>query len=420
MHSTLKKQRILGEYTTRFTFPDEPQFFQYLCVRVPHGKAVQGAGYGCSENEAEAFTSAIAEAIEHYCILYEQPNKYIKDSYKNLKKTAIDPERFVPFTKEQLNTTQLKGFNVTQNIILNWIEGFSLTNNRKVLVPASLVYAVYNSKDYHEPIIRFNISTGAACGPNSFFALYRGMCEIIERDAYMISFVNDIPKPKVDIVPNKFLAEMKRRIERYSLELNVISTQLDFPVYTFACLIFDRTGSGPAVSAGISGRLEPEKAIKSATLEALRRHIATRDRFYREKPLPMPEKSSLDWFLLNKQLWWSAPHMIERAMSFISDKTVAVDSLINNSDDSDEKKVAFLVKELKEKNCEVIFVDVTIPQVRELGFCVVKVLIPEMVPLWRDERFRYEGIKRLYEVPSRLGYSAGLFKNVHEFSIHPF
>ncbi len=420
IYNSLKEQGVLGEVATRFVFPDEPQFYQYMCYRSVCGNTKKGAGFGCSEYESQAFVSAVAEAIEHYCILYEQQDKYIKDSYKNLKKSALDPVRFVPFTETQMKQPEMDKFRVTHETVLNWIEGFSVTRNKRVLVPASLVYAMYDSKSYNEPIIRFNISTGAACGSDKDFALYRGICEIIERDAYMISFINDIPKSKVDIKGNDVLSTFVRRIERYDLEVNILSTQLDSSVFTFACLIFDKTGSGPAVSTGISGRLEPEAAITSAVLEAVRRHNAARDRFFREKPLPVPKKISHDWFLLNKQLWWAAPHMINKAKSFIGNETTAYNKFAHFSFASDKEKVAFLIEELRKQACEVILVDVTIPQVKKLGLCVLKILIPEMVPLWWDERFRYENIKRLYDIPTKLGYSAGLFKNLHEFSIHPF
>jgi len=422
IYNNLKKKGILGEYYTRFNFPDEPQFFQYVCERSPQGGTVRkGFGYGCSDKESEAFTSAIAEAIEHYCILFEREELFIKDSYRNLKNIAINPVRFFPFSKEQLNKSSFKKFKLNEDTIINWLEGYSLTNKKKVLVPASLVYANYNASLRKEPTIQLGISTGAACGSSLGFAQYRGICEIIERDAYMISFLNKIPKKVIDIDNNQYLSAFKRRIERYNLEVYVLNTQLDLSLTTTTCIILDRTGSGPAVCAGLGGSLDTKKAIQASVLEAVRRHISSRDRFFRSKPLPMPRKNSFDWFSLQKQILWSAPHMLLRTEEFINNGTIQYEKLDDGkSGFSYERKVKYLIDELASKNCEVICVDVTLPEVEEQGLKVIKILIPELVPLWKDERYPYMGIDRLYNVPRAMGYEIKPIDQKKDFSLHPF
>ena len=423
IYKNLKEKGILGDYGPRYSFPDEPQFFQYACERSPNSIRVRkGLGFGCSEKEPEAFTAAVAEAIEHYCILYERDELFIRDSYSNLKNVAIDPFRFVTFSKEQLGNKDYNKFRFTDKTLFNWLKGYSLIKKKEVLVPASLVYANYNYKKRKEPIIQLKNSTGAACGPSLEFAIYRGICEIVERDAYMISFINNLPKKIIDLNSDRDLSQFKRRIERYDLEVCVLNTQLDFSMTTITCLILDKTGSGPAVCTGLGGSLDPKRAIKTAVFESVRRHISARDRFYRVKPLPMPIRNSFDWFLLKKQLLWSAPHMIQAAQNFIKDSRVIGYKELENKEEnlSDRKKVEFLIEELKLKDYEVIYVDMTIPEVEEIGLKVVKVLIPEMVPLWRDERYPYLEIKRLYDIPNRLGYKTKPMVAEDAFSVHPF
>lgn len=423
IYKDLKAKGILGDYGPRYTFPDEPQFFQYACERSPQSiKVRKGLGFGCSEKEPEAFTAAVAEAIEHYCILDERDDIFTYDSYNNLRHVSIDPYRFVTFSKEQLKSESYHKFRFTDKTPLNWLEGYSLTKKEKILVPVSVVYANYNYRERKEPTIQLKNSTGAACGPSLEFALYRGICEIVERDAYMISFINNLPKKNINLDSDSHLAKFKRRIERYDLEVHVLNTQLDFSMTTTTCLIFDKTGSGPAVCTGLGGSLDPRRAIQTAVLESVRRHISARDRFHRVKPLPMPTRNSFDWFLLKKQLLWSAPHMIQVAQRFITDApTIDFNKLENKEKNTtDKERVEFLVNELRSKNCEVIYVDMTIPEVEALGLKVVKVLIPEMVPLWRDERYPYLNSERLYSVPSKLGFKAEPSMAEGDFSVHPF
>jgi ribosomal protein S12 methylthiotransferase accessory factor len=53
---------------------------------------------------------------------------------------------------------------------------------------------------------------------------------------------------------------------------------------------------------------------------------------------------------------------------------------------------------------EVIVVDVTTADVEELGFKVVKVLIPGMQPVDFGVQWPHVGGRRLYEAPRRMGY----------------
>ena len=391
IHKILKREGILGNYGPRVNFPDEPQFYQYACQRPPGKKKGRWAfGYGCDEKEDKALTIAIFEAIEHYCILYEKDNQFIKDSFFKLKNNAINPYRFVPFSEKQLQQRSYYKFRINDHTVLNWLPGYSLTHKKPVLIPASLVYANYNCKAHNEPIIQLKNSTGAACGSTLEFALYRGISEIIERHGYMYSFVHNIQKPVIDIQNNTNLTVFKRRIERYALEIYFLNTTINSPVVSITAILLDKTGSGPAVCTGLGGSLNIEHAIHTAGIEAVRRHISARDRFFRTKPLPMPEKYSFDWYLLEKQRYWSLPNAIQKAETFLCGKKQSYDTIPQTIyPNNDQDRVNMLVEDMKKKNYEILYVDTTVEAVKQLGLHVVKVLIPELIPLWRDERYPY-------------------------------
>lgn len=236
----------------------------------------------------------------------------------------------------------------------------------------------------------------------------------------MISFLQHIPKYRIDVSSLPELQTFQRRIERYALEVYFLDVSLETDITSITCLLLDRTGSGPAVTTGLGASIDPIHAIKTAAFEAVRRHISARDRFYRTDALPLPAKYSFDWFLLKKQQLWCAPHMIDKALEFIHTATKTKKIKIPHSQ-PDKVLVDKLVADLASIGAEVLYVDMTTPQVREQGFVVVKVLIPELVPLWRDERYPYLGIPRLYDVPSKMGLTP-----IREFvledalSIHPF
>lgn len=422
IYSKLHTGNILGKLEPRVSGPDVPQFYIYACARTSGGTRVNVSyGFGGSDDEQTAAEHAIAEAIEHYCILHENKRIFIHGTYNELKTRALDPLELVPFTKQQLSTTKFKKFTITHNTSINWLTGHSLYENREILIPASLAYVNYSSKKHIEPMIRMPISTGAACGPNIDFAIYRGLCEIIERDGYMISFLPEMPKKLIKIDSsepelNKFL----RKFDRYGFELYFIDTTLDSGVFSVVCLLVDRTGVGSAVCAGLGGGLDTHQAIKTSAIEAIRRYVSNQNSFFRSNSTKLPKKYSFDWFVKQKQQTWAAPHMIKKVEDIVKNaKRVKLQNPKEFKNDKD--CVKYLITRLNDINCKAFYIDMTIPEVERLGLKVVKVLIPKMVPLWHDERYPYLGMKRLAEIPKEFGIIPNLdLKTTELLEIHPF
>lgn len=100
-------------------------------------------------------------------------------------------------------------------------------------------------------------------------------------------------------------------------------------------------------------------------------------------------------------------------------KWVKKDDSSNTSGPLDQLKHS--VAGLAQKNYEVIGVDVTTPDVEEIGLYVMRTIIPGLHPLHLGYTNRCLGGKRLYEMPKKLGYVKTIAKekdlNPHP---HPF
>ena len=70
---------------------------------------------------------------------------------------------------------------------------------------------------------------------------------------------------------------------------------------------------------------------------------------------------------------------------------------------------------------QLIVKDLTTSDVNQLGFSVVKVIIPELQQIEADYNFRYLNCKRTREVPKKLGYG-DLAENskMYNRAPHPF
>ncbi|GIV97944.1 MAG: hypothetical protein KatS3mg057_2601 [Herpetosiphonaceae bacterium] len=69
-----------------------------------------------------------------------------------------------------------------------------------------------------------------------------------------------------------------------------------------------------------------------------------------------------------------------------------------------ESDLELLLERFRERDMEVVAVDLTTPEVRQAGFWVVRVIIPEMIPLSPAYGVRFLDTPRLYTAPEAMGY----------------
>lgn len=422
IYKKLNAVGVLGKLEQNILPPDVPQIYVYRCER-PSGKRATNVsyGFGGSEDESTAAEHAISEAVEHYCILNERPKLFEKEKYKKLQFRALDPLIFSPFTEKQLSLLKYKKFRLNHDTTLNWLPGLSLLSKKEILIPASLTYANYSSTEHNEPIIQMPISTGAACGTDLDSAVYRGLCEIIERDAYMISFLPDMPKRLIKIEKDDSdLHGLVQKFERYRFEIYFMDTTLDSGIFSVACLLLDPTGCGPSVCAGLGAGLNIKQAIKTSAIEALRRYVSNRNAFFRATPPKDLQRYSFEWLIRKRQKIWSAPHMISRVRSIIKNSTIVKLSDTKKIKQTKDK-LTYVLDNLKKIGCDSYYTEMTTPEIQNLGLRVVKTFIPKMVPLWRDDRYPYLGFERLHQIPSKydvkikLGLISLNLENSHPF-----
>lgn len=385
------------------SYSDEPKIYHYTSAfNTPDENDNDTLAGGVSPSKEIAILKAISEGIERYS-LSQQPNEgYLRGSYNQLAQkygpdNVLNPKEVSAFSEKQLELSNFKNFVFSKDSYFRWIKANSLFSGKEVYIPAQLIYVPYHRHgSQHEPAIRISISTGAANGTALGSSLYRGICEIIERDAYIINYLNSLPRTRIVNFP-KDIKKLLDVFSRYNLEVAVLELTLDLQVPVFAALIFDRTGIGPAVSVGVKADLDSKEAIIGAILEA--NHTRPWARYVMMKPDTITKENSEIESFEDRLLFWSKVPMIDK-LSFWQNTQkknfVALPAYKGHS------KIKDLLGKLRDKVKEIYFVDITPKKAKDKGFCVVKVIIPEMQPLYLDERFPYLGGRRLYEVPFRL------------------
>lgn len=395
---------IIKTLTKNAFYTDEPKFYQYtaqLCDVAlfsdvhTHDKFVGGMSL---DNE-HAMVKAIGEAIERYSLSVYKSSNFICETFENIKNAALSPSGIVAFSKHQMKTSKFRNFRVDDHSKLYWTIGYSIFKEKCLFVPAQLVYVPYRYKN--EKIIRLPITTGAASGSSLTGALIRGICEVVERDAYIINYLNKLPGKLVNIneLDNKNINKMLAEYRNCDIEVYVFDITTDLNIPTMMCILIDRSKEGPAVSVGLKCHLDPYEAIIGCLEEAQHARPWIRAMMINGKPMleNTKKKMKLISTVKDRGILWSDVNMINKLDFWLKkNKYIKIKNKFSYSQ-SAIKNLRLLLNILKNKVSDIIYVDVTTRDVRETGFKVVKVIIPELQPLYLDEQYKYLGGRRLYE-----------------------
>lgn len=395
----LSHPRIIKKVSRMTNYNDEPKVFTYVAHYETNHKNDSRSSSGTSFNQKRALVKALGEAIERYCLNVVDGKNLTSANISELPIQYIDPFKIPSFSKNQLSKKEFERFIFSKNTKFKWVEGYSYTKQKKVLIPAQLVYTSYNLLP-NEPYIRFPISTGAAAHTSFNQALYTGICEIVERDSFMIYYLNTMSAPIIDIhtVRSKEVHRILSMLNRYKLELTVIDMTTDLQIPVYVAILLDKTGNGPGVSVGLKAGFNGLEVLIGAIEESLMVRTWTRDKFiYGNTSFKLPRTiKTID----QRAYFWFKQNML-RHLKFLFDATAIKKlevSTINNEDGLEKA-----VRLLKQADIDIYYVDITQKEVKQAGFTVLKVFIPELCPLYFDEEYPYLGPSRLYRAPVKLG-----------------
>tara|TARA_Y100000310_G_C20696035_1_gene825816 strand:- start:2646 stop:4100 length:1455 start_codon:yes stop_codon:yes gene_type:complete len=410
---TLKSLGMLESvYPVSRRFPDEP--FLYGCYVKPHG-------YGSDFfNRDIACMRALGENLERM-LWYEGDFTYKRSrrtSYKELGNSALNIFALAGFSNTQ--KAKHKKLQFDEHSIFTWIQGYSLTQKKEIFCPTQLISAKH-SETAKEPMLRWSVTTGLATGKNLEESIIKGILEIIERDAFMITWLNKLTPVLVDLESlskqDKEIAYVVNQLARYHIDAYVVILPTDFPVFVVNAILVDKTGIGPAITIGAGASFNKKSSIFTALREALGSRHTIRDKFKNYKL-----SESRDQFGREDRLIYWAQKKDSSSLDFLTKgKKESINIQEDSPDDSRmyyKQKLLDLINHCKNKNYEVTYVELTSKYTtKKTGLHTVSVIIPELQPLHLDETIPYIGGSRISSVPQQLEYRPAKTLNIEP---HPF
>ena len=380
---------------------------------------------GAGESVESALAATIGEAMERYCTWFCDRRDMIFGSYEELADEAVHPDMLRLYSEPQCRPqegAQTPEY-FTERSRVYWVRGFSLTAQRARLVPASLVYLGY---EYHpdEAKTGRNASTGMAAGATLEEAVLSGTYECIERDAFTISWLCRHPGRRLVIDDPGLLDRMRHRfhVNHRNVELHFFDITLDIPIPSVFAYMQRPCELGPtlsvsSVSRATAGACASKCLTEMAQFLPYARYLNTQLQDWS----PSADFSDLTSFDHHCMLYVKRPELIEPAVKPYVDcrEHVALSSMRSTqAPRTILGRITECVEALEARGLETIVVDITTPDIEDVGFKVVRVVVPGLVSMHGNENYPFFGVKRLQDMHQRM-YGRPLDDRMERLP-HPF
>ncbi|MBP6994270.1 YcaO-like family protein [Candidatus Woesebacteria bacterium] len=413
-------------------YHDEPKVFG---IRLwakngeTDGSRIKG-GYsrGVSFDMEEALSKVVGELLERYPLTIYRNKDLISASISDLrqKKTHF----FDPFLLDQFSPWQKEKFpryRFDDASRFCWVEGISLMTKKKALIPAQMVYWNYQILS-NEPILRQMSTSGNGGMFTLTEALLSGLYELIQRDAFMLFWLNRIAPPRIEVtsIKNPEIVSLLESCKNYGLRVSFLDATSDFHIPVVITVLEDEYGGGPSVVLGGGCGLDPEHALIRSLIEAISVRYWLRDRMDKGQSCILPDGmepfTTTTLNSITRMSYWGSPGMGEKIQFFLQGELRSINQSFLGAPEKNmmpEKQLKHLKKIFQKKGerYEIFYYEAKHEVLDTLGYSSVSVSVPAILPLFMDESRAPLGNPRLQEACRALGYKPA--KTINPLP-HPF
>jgi ribosomal protein S12 methylthiotransferase accessory factor len=244
---------VLGEYT-------EGCCHAHRC-REPE----IGAGKGTTG--VEAMVRAVGEAVERYSASRFDRRALLRASVAEMKADHLAPERLCLYAESQYARPDFPYVRLAKGTPIDWTLGRWMDTGAPVYVPA--LPAFYNYPPPPEESFCQVTSNGLAAGPTIEDAAARAAMELIERDAFMITWLTRRPAKRIflDGSADVGTCEVARQLEERGARLELYLVDAGVAVPTVVSVGFGDGKRWPGATVAMAAHMSPRTAIRKAIME---------------------------------------------------------------------------------------------------------------------------------------------------------
>jgi ribosomal protein S12 methylthiotransferase accessory factor len=251
-------------------------------------------------------------------------------------------------------------------------------------------------------------SNGLATGRSISEAILLALYEVLERDAFLITWLNRLQAMPFDPAthPSSRLRTLCAIMGRQGIDIQLFMMAADHSCRVFMAIGRSEHGKIPAVACGLGADLRAESGALKAILEMAQNHYSLVQMLRRPFAVDRMHKLADDpgcvTSIEDHGLLYASPAAIA-AFNFLFDRNSASFEWPRPSQQSNAEKLHQLVREISSSGSDVYYVNMTPQELSQLGLACVRVIVPHFQPIhFGAHGFRLGG-RRLFDLPVRLG-----------------
>ncbi|MGW3508177.1 TOMM precursor leader peptide-binding protein [Streptomyces sp. NPDC000994] len=341
---------------------------------------------------------AFLEGLERYAGTHRRGGcAPVVGSYDELKADAVDPAVCGLYSPETYRDDPLvEPFDPSRPIPWEW--GWSLRDERPVLVPSRLVYYSIPLADDN---FVFECSNGCAIGGCLEEAVLGGLLELVERDSFLNGWYGAARLPRIDLasIGSPTAAAMAERAALQGYDVHVFDNRIDLAVPAVTVVGVRRDGGPGTLSFAAAASLDPTSAVEGALSEVLSYipHLARQTAERRGELEAMADDFFLVRHLKDHPQLYGLPRMAEYARGYLEPSEARpFDEVYRDWESRGRPRtgdlrddVAVVRDELVRAGHDVIVVDQTSPEQERMGLRTVGTVVPGLLPIdfgWNRQR----------------------------------
>jgi ribosomal protein S12 methylthiotransferase accessory factor len=367
---------------------------------------VDGVGSALAAERAKLVS--IAEALDRYSTCSWHDDDILvaaEDELTGETEEFVSPTRWPQCSEREFARDDCGLVPYDPAVPIRWVRAWSLTRRCPVLVPAIAVYLHMAPQSPSERFTR-GITTGAAVHSDIRSAVLGGLLEVVERDALSLAWLQRLRLPQLSVDP-ELLEPLVRACHATGtgrhLEVRLFDATTDFGIPVVYAVQLSPNEDQLAQIVCATCDVDPQQAVAKIYRELASVRVALRDRVGGQS-VQRPDDGTVS---VTGSAAYNAS--VERRDTFRhlleGERDVRrLDELPNLSVEADPLVTA--VSQVAARGAEVLVVDTTTDEARQVGMHAVKVLVPEAIPLSFIHSERYLATTRLYTAPTAMGYES--------------
>jgi ribosomal protein S12 methylthiotransferase accessory factor len=213
---------------------------------------------------------AIGECVERYCSAIFDYRDLTLAPYRELTRRATHPGSFALYRPDQFGAHGFPWQPFTVDTPVLWTSGLSLVDGEETLVPAAMVYVPFHYlRSRRDTPVAQPISTGLASGCSFAEAALGGLCEVVERDAFTLTWQASMSRPVIrpETLPAA-VADLVARFADVGIDVHLVDITTDLGLPTVLTVALGRATTSPALA--VAAATDPSSEVAAVkSLEEL-------------------------------------------------------------------------------------------------------------------------------------------------------